>query len=159
MLLGASGVFGMSIGKRKTEMLLDSIPNLLDIYKDLSREELVILINSVEGFSDKTTAKIIENLPWADKFYQNIKPYVSIKEEIIATNDLENMKVVFTGFRDTALEEKVKLRGGKVVTSVSKNTTVLVVADKDSKSSKVQKAIELGIDIYNKEEFQKTFNI
>lgn len=159
MLLGASGVFGMSIGKRKTEVLLDSIPNLLEIYKDLSREELVMLINSVEGFSDKTTAKIIENLPWADKFYQNIKPYVSIKEEIIATNDLENMKVVFTGFRDTALEEKVKLRGGKVVTSVSKNTTVLVVADKDSKSSKVQKAIELGIDIYDKEEFQKTFNI
>ena len=158
ILLGASGVFGMSIGKRKTETLLSAIPNLLDIYKEMTKDELIELINSVEGFSDKTSLKIIENLPWADKFYENIKPYVTFKEEIIATNDLEGMKVVFSGFRDTELEDQVKIRGGKVVTSVSKNTTVLVVSDKHSGSSKIQKAMNLGIAVFEKDEFIKNFN-
>jgi len=158
-LLGASGVFGMSIGKRKTEILLDAIPDLLDIYKLISKEELTELINGVEGFSDKTTAKIIENLPWADKFYENIKPYTTIKQKITASDDLKKMKVVFSGFRNLELEEHVKTRGGKVVTSVSKNTTALVVSDKDSKSSKIQKAIDLGINIYDEEEFKDTFRL
>lgn len=159
LLLGASGVFGMGMGTRKVESLFQAIPDILDIYKTISKEELVELVNNVEGFSDKTTSKIVENLPWADKFIDNIKPYIKLKIVFKLSNDLKDMKVVFSGFRDKNLEEIIKQRGGKVVTSVSKNTNTLVVADKDSSSSKITKAIELGIDIYDKEEFLELINL
>lgn len=158
-LLGASGVFGMGLGTRKMESLLNGIPNILTIYKDIPEEELFQMINDIEGFSDKTTSKIVESLPWAEKFVENLKPYISLKEDICCLDDLKDMKVVFTGFRDKDLEEIIKNRGGKTVTSISKNTTVLVVADKYSKSSKTQKAIELNIPIYEKEEFMEIFKL
>lgn len=156
-LLGASGVFGMGMGKRKVENLLNAIPDLLTLYKIMTKEDITIMINSVEGFSDKTTSKIVHNLPWADKFVESIKPFISLKDETKDANDLKNMKVVFTGFRDLELEEMIKKRGGNVTTSVSKNTTILVVADKNSSSSKIQKARDLGIDIYDNEEFVNIF--
>lgn len=158
-LLGASGVFGMGLGVRKMELLLANIPNILTIYKDIPKEELFEMINEVEGFSDKTTTKIIESLPWAEKFIENLKPYITVKEKTRATDDLKELKVVFTGFRDKDLEEKIKNRGGKTVTSISKNTTVLVVADKFSRSSKTLKATELNIPIYEKEEFMEIFKL
>jgi DNA ligase (NAD+) len=158
LLLGASGIFGMSIGVRKVESLLESLPNLLDVYKDMSEEDLRKLINSVDGFSDKTTNKIIENLPWADKFYNNMKPYISLKVSETSYTDFKDMKIVFSGFRDTELEEIIKERGGKVSTSVSKNTSLLIVNDTDTSSSKYKKAKDLGVQIMRKDEFISKYN-
>ena len=56
-------------------------------------------------------------------------------------------------------EEKIKKRGGKVLTSVSKNTSILVVADIFDTTSKIQKAKEFNIPIYLKEEFLTKFNL
>ena len=159
LILGASGVLGMGIGTKKVETLLSAIPNLLVIYKDMTRDDLFTMINSVEGFSEKTTTKIIDNLSWADKFIASIKPYISLKINKNVNNDMENQKIVFSGFRDKHLEEQIKQRGGKVVTSVSKNTTILVVSDKDSSSTKIQKAAEFNIDIYTKDEFIQNYNL
>ena len=158
LLLGSSGVFGLNIGAKKLELLFNAIPNILDIYKDHSYEDLYNEIINIEGFSDKTTSQIIDNLKWAEKFINSMEKYITIKDEKPISDDLLNYKIVFSGFRDKLLEEKIKKRGGKVVTSVSKNTTLLVVADINDKSSKIQKARELGIDIYEKEDFIKVFN-
>ena len=160
-LLGASGIFGMGLGIRKLETLLNSIPNLLDLYDVLSEDEIYIMINNVEGFSDKTTTKILENLKWAKKFFKNISPYISLKEEKNSNtkSDFEGIKIVFTGFRDIILEQKIKEVGGKVLTSISKNTSILVVDDINTRSSKAQKAKELNIPIYEKDEFLKKFNL
>ena len=158
LLLGASGVFGLNIGTKKVELLFNAFPNILDIYKDYSYEELYNEIINIEGFSDKTTTQIIDNLEWAEKFIKNMDKYITLKDERPISDDLLNYKIVFSGFRDKILEEKIKKRGGKVVTSVSKNTTLLVVADIYETSAKIKKAKELGIDIYEKEEFIKRFN-
>lgn len=158
LLLGASGVFGLNIGVKKVELLFNTFPNILDIYKDYSYEELYNEIINIEGFSDKTTVQIIDNLEWAEKFIKNIDKYITLKDEKPISDDLLNYKIVFSGFRDKILEEKIKKRGGKIVTSVSKNTTILVVADIYETSAKIKKAKELGIDIYEKEQFIKTFN-
>jgi DNA ligase (NAD+) len=158
-LLGASGIFGMGIGSRKLETLLNNIPDILDIYIDMPKDELYEMINNVDGFSDKTTTRIVENLPWASKFIKSVEPYIKIKTKKKNMSDLNELKAVFSGFRDKDLEEKVKQRGGKVVTSVSKNTTALVVADKYSSSSKITKAREMGIDIFDKDEFVEFFSL
>lgn len=158
LLLGASGVFGLNVGVRKVELLFNAFPNILDIYTDYSYEELYNEIINIEGFSDKTTRKIIDNLEWAEKFIKNIRKYITLKDEKCVSDDLINYKIVFSGFRDKMLEDKIKKRGGKVVTSISKNTTLLIVADIEKSGGKMEKARELGIDIYEKEEFIKVFN-
>ena len=58
------------------------------------------------------------------------------------------MKIVLSGFRDKKLEESIISRGGKVVTSVSKQTSILVVASLSTElSGKASKALELGVTI------------
>ena len=55
-----------------------------------------------------------------------------------------------TGFRDSALEEKLKKMGAKIGSSVSKNTFMVLVKDKKSEESmtgKIKDAKELGIQI------------
>ena len=65
------------------------------------------------------------------------------------------MKVCFTGVRDKELEAEIAAQGGEVVSSVSKNTTHLIVADHNSSSSKAVKARALGIPIFSIESFKK----
>lgn len=69
-------------------------------------------------------------------------------------------KIVFTGFRDKELEKNIKANGGKVSTSVSSNTTILVHADSaDKSSSKFTKATKLGTKLMSVTEFKQTYNL
>jgi len=70
---------------------------------------------------------------------------------------LKDMAVIFTGFRNKDWEDKIKEGGGRVVTSVSKNTTLVVAADPDDNTGKITKAKELGITIISKNEFEKQY--
>ena len=71
---------------------------------------------------------------------------------------LENMTIVITGRlnrfsnRDAFINEIVN-HGGKVVNSVSKNTSILINNDIESNSSKNRTAKELNIPILTEEEF------
>ena len=90
----------------------------------------------------------------ANKFIEDIKPFVTFKKENKVINNIfENKKIIFSGFRDILMEENISNLGGKITTSISKNTNILIVADRDTSSSKMKKAEELGIDIYTKQEF------
>jgi len=70
---------------------------------------------------------------------------------------LKDMAIIFTGFRNKDWEDRIKEGGGRVVTSVSKNTTLVVAADPDDNTGKIAKAKELGITIISKEEFEKQY--
>lgn len=75
-------------------------------------------------------------------------------------NQFQNETIVFTGIRDKDLQETIESKGGKVTTSVSKNTTMVVTSENpDKSSSKYKKAVELKIKIYTVSEFKKKFNI
>ena len=158
-LLGSSGIFGRGIGNKKIDILLESIPNILELYSKVSKDDLFKRINDINGFSDKTTNNIINNLQWAIKFVEKMKPFISFKITKKTLQDLKELKVVFSGFRDKKLEEEITKRGGKVLTSVSKNITCVVTVDLNKISSKIQKAIDLNINIYQKENFLKMFNL
>jgi DNA ligase (NAD+) len=66
---------------------------------------------------------------------------------------LKDMKICFSGFRDKDLEKDIDNKGGKVTTSVSKNTKYLIVKSLDDVSSKINDAKKLGIEIFEKEDF------
>ena len=62
---------------------------------------------------------------------------------------------VFTGIRVPEYEKFIVENGGKIGSSISKNTTHLVMKSKGSGSNKEKKAIELGISILEIEDLEK----
>ena len=153
-ILGASGIFGFGMGKVRVNNLFDEIPGILEYDKVMSKKQLYTKIMQIEGFSDKTTKNIVDNIDWAIKFVLTLDNFAVFKKRIVVGNNMSGLKVVFTGFRDVALQEKIVSRGGKVVNSVSKNTNILVVVNKNAKlSGKATDAKKLGIEILEKDEF------
>jgi DNA ligase (NAD+) len=71
------------------------------------------------------------------------------------------MTFVFSSFRDKELQETIEMMGGKVSTSVSKNTDYLVVKDDlvlENKTEKIKKAEDLGVKIITKVNLVKLLN-
>lgn len=64
------------------------------------------------------------------------------------------MYVCMTGFRDKELENELIKQGHEVLSSVTAKCTVLVVADMNSTSSKMQKAQKMGIRIVDRKTFE-----
>jgi NAD-dependent DNA ligase len=70
------------------------------------------------------------------------------------------MKIVFTGFRDAELEQKIENNGGSVGNSVSGKTSLVLVLDLELKSSsKLDKAKKLKINIMTKSDFIKKYKL
>ena len=155
VVLGASGVFGFGIAEKRLDALLKAIPDLLTLYKIQTKSEIRDRIATVEGFSDVMAEQVAENLRSADKLITRLSPYLVLEQEELVSDALAGKKFVMTGFRDKELEEEIVKRGGKVVGSVSKATTALIVASKESESLKMETARELSIPIYTRDEFRK----
>jgi len=161
LVLGASGVFGIGIGTKKITTLLNDFPDLLDVYGTMKNEDILESIIKVDGFSYITAKKVVDNLAEAKKFIVDIRQFATFKEKSVpqgVCSDLYNMKIVLSGFRDKKLEEDIVARGGKVTTTVSKQTSILVVASIDAEpSGKAAKAKELGVQIVQVKDFVNRF--
>ena len=102
------------------------------------------------------------NYEVADKIYK----YLIIEENNTANtnNVLEGLNFVITGSvhnwknRDE-LKSFIEAKGGKVLGSVSKNTSYLINNDIESNSGKNKKAKELDIPIISEENFLKKFDL
>jgi DNA ligase (NAD+) len=152
LVLGSSGVFGFGLGRKKITTLMDDFPDILDVYKTMSSSELLARVLQVEGFATKTAQKIVDNVNWADKFITALKHFATFKKKVVVGDSLKGVKAVFTGGKDKNLEEQIVVRGGKVATSVSKNTTVVIIGG-PKPGGKLQKAKNLGIEILEKQAF------
>ncbi len=101
----------------------------------------------VEFFSKETTKYIVERLKSAGVKVENENKQIGSSFEgltFVLTGTLENMT------RDEA-SEMIKIRGGKVSSSVSKKTDYVLAGEEAG--SKLTKAQTLGVKIINKEEF------
>ena len=74
-------------------------------------------------------------------------------------SSLAGEQVVMTGFRDAGLESLIKENGGAVGSGVSGKTTILLVKDLDSGSSKVTKARSMGIPIMLPNAFRAKYKL
>lgn len=102
-------------------------------------------------FREESNLKLIDDLK---KLGVNME---YLGRNVVLDENFANKKFVITGSisvmpRDE-LKEEISLRGGNVTTSISKNTDVLVVGD--SPGSKLDKALSLGITIWNEDELLK----
>lgn len=150
-LMTASNVFGTGMGERKLKALLKEIPTILD----LPGQGLIQKICAVEGFQTKTAEKVAANLP-AFKAFLKAHPQITVASEPASTSssgpsaagvDFTGQVIVFTGFRNKEWEKLVTNNGGKVVTSVSAKTTLLVAKDPTTHTGKVDAALQLNIPV------------
>ena len=154
-VLGASGIFGFGMGRKRTENLFNEYPKILEEYSTISSKELYEKVLKIEGFSDITAKQVVDNIYWADMFIKIMQIFATFKSNTKISDALKGKKIVFSGFRDAKLEEIVVSMSGKMTTSISSNTNILVVASKGGvPTGKVKKAMEIGtIEILTKQEF------
>jgi len=158
--MSATHIFGRGIGEKKLREIIRKYPNI--IHDELSKKELTEKILQVEGFSDITTAKFVDNLEEFKKYCEKLNKIYDIsniikkKEDKKIGSKFKDEIIVFTGIRDKDLERKIEDNGGKVTSSISKNTTLLIHADDDNNnSSKYKKAKSLNIKTISITDFKK----
>lgn len=151
-LMGACGIFGFGIGRKRVITLMTDIPDLLERDKTGLKERIL----KVEGFSEIMAEKVINNIEYAITFMREISTHVSFAVDTRKSNSLVGLKYAFSGFRSLELEKDIQDRGGIIVTSISKKTTAIIVQTRDTTlTGKVSKAMSLGVVLYTKDEFIK----
>ncbi len=174
-LMSGTIIFGRGMGTRKLKQIILKYPDILDHDPDDS-DELKEMIMEVEGFSDISADKFVENFNEFLEFLENLKKVTDHNLEFkpkanpkskskskakgkSATVDMSKEIVVMTGFRDDDIKNFIESNGGKVTEGVSKKTTLLLHVPTDKVSSKYQKADDLGIKILTKDEFIKAYKL
>jgi DNA ligase (NAD+) len=155
-----------SIKKSTTNVQLSKVQHASGIFSGLGSKKLALLehfsekptidqVMEIEGFAEISAKTYVENYDSFVEFIENLPITIEEKKEVVlAGTDLEGKMFVFTGVRRKDLEEVIESRGGKIGSSVSKNTTYLVMKSKGSGSSKETKAISLGVGILTVEELE-----
>lgn len=157
-------LFGLGIKQvgGKTAKILASIFKTLDNLQKACFQELtaipdigpIIAKNIIAYFSDEENQKLIAEL----KEHNLNMTYLSKEKEKDA--NFLGKTFVLTGTlskitRDEA-SSLIEDKGGKTTSSVTKKTSVVIVGD--NPGSKYDKAINLGIEIWNEEEFLEKLN-
>ena len=141
----ASNLF-KGLGSRKLEPLAK--------YDSCDKKPTLEEVVAVEGYSDISASAYLEGFDkfweWAEQLPITVAVYEAPKEGIYTGKNF-----VFTGFRSPELEQEIAELGGKITSSVSKNTYALVMKKKGSGSSKEKKALDLGVIVYEKEELEQ----
>jgi DNA ligase (NAD+) len=150
----ASGCFKKS-GSKKLKLINDYI--LESKNQNPSLKELI----EINGLSDILVNDYLNNIDKFNLFYKEIEQFINIKTQTISQpkqGSLTGLSFVFTGFRDDEMEKYIIDNGGEVKSGISKNVKYLIVKYKGSGSGKEQKAIDLGIEILDSDEFKLKFN-
>lgn len=154
-----------SIQKAITNVPLSKLQHATGIFRGLGSKKLILLdfatkptidqVMAIEGFAEISAKTYVDKYDEFFEFIKDLPIKIEKKVEVAAVgSDLENDTFVFTGIRRGDLEEIIESRGGKIGSSVSKNTTYLVMKSKGSGSSKETKALDLGVKILTVEELE-----
>ena len=136
--------------------------NMVSVFK-LHKLDEIDEVRSLDGIGDKVVNALID-------FFQNretlnlvnnlIEMGVTIQdyEKIETDSILSGKRIVITGTLESMSRAEAKVRieslGGKVVSSISKNTNYLITGEKPT-NSKIDKANSLAVKIINEKEMFK----
>ena len=143
-LISASNVFGRGFGDKKVELILNSYPDILtsDESHDIKVEKLI----SIKGLAKKTAEAFVDKISDFIKFINEANLTNKLNfippKKIITNHILNDKTIVFTGKRDTELENTIKKLGGIISNDMKSNVFALVSDDKTSTSAKMKVAKE-----------------
>ena len=140
--LGSLGIDGISTKKFHDLLQHVSYDELLD--SGYNKE--IYALTGIPGFKEKTSTKTIEGIYDNRKLIEKLENYLTILDE--PQDEGITFTACFTKVRDYELEEWIALNGGHVNnSSVTKDTSFVVVPNMNVTSSKTDKAIRLNIPI------------
>ena len=158
-IMAASNKIGHGIGEERIKHVLAVYPNLLTEYKKWDEETFIENLKELNGWETKTSTLFVSNFEEFIKFFNSIKKYIKLEvNKKVVKGNFTDMVVVLTGFRDKDLQTQIESQGGKIGSSISKNTNYLVVKDQsmiDEPTDKIRKAMDLGINIITRKELIK----
>ena len=162
-IMSASNIFGRGFSDKKLEIIMDSYPNVLLSNESVS--DKVKKIAAMKGMAAKTAEAFVEKIP---NFIQFIKesgldnklnqPVIE-KKPVDVSHPLFGKTIIMTGFRDNSIQDALKSVGAKLGTSVSKNTFIVLVKDKNDDTGKAAEAKNLKIPLMTVEEFRQKYLI
>lgn len=165
-LMAASNLFGRGFGTRRLKLIINKYPNIM--HKKWSESKLIEKIKDIDGFDDVTATQFATNLKEFKNFYSELAKVVDLTHLTNIQKDNKNDNknnllngeiIVFTGVRDKNTEEFIENNGGKVSTSLSSKTTMLIYLDENSSSSKLEKAKKMGIKTMPLVDFKNKYKI
>lgn len=151
--MAASGCFHL-LAEKKLSAVVEAYP---DILKSNWNSSLYSRMLMLAGFGEKSAKSFVEGYPDFLKLVQNIK--VSFSKKEVCGDLLAGQSICFTRVRDTCTENYIVANGGKVVSSVSKNTSLLIVKDLNTPSSKKECADKLGISVETLQQFKSKYSL
>ena len=158
-IMTASNKIGHGIGEERIKQVLLTYPNLLNDYKKWEEDEFINNLKQINGWEIKTSKLFVTNFDDFIKFFNSIKKYIKLEAiKKVINGEFTDKIIVLTGFRDKELQNKIENQGGKIGSSISKNTDFLVVKDQimiDEPTDKIKKAIDLNIKIITKDQLIK----
>lgn len=161
-LMAVTNLFGRGMGQRRINVILKKYPDIL-VSKE-SDEEKRKKVAALDGFAEKTAAHFVDHIPEFIDFLEETELTSRLKELAPSSAEktspkkkhpLYEKRIVFTGFRDKELAQKLEAVGAVVSSSISGKTFAVIY--KDDTSEKVRKAKEKGVDIYTLDEFIHKF--
>lgn len=147
-LMAASCIFP-NFGERRFEKIVDVLPNILEIATETHLAEHIQLIG---GFN-QLAYEFVEKLPIFIEWLKEHKTITVAAPKRPVSTTLAGMTVVFSGFRDSNLQDQIKERGGKVTTSISGKTTLLILKNLNDGKGKAEEAAKRGIPTISLEQF------
>ncbi len=151
--LSALGISGGAYNK--CEKVVFAGYDSLEKIKELSPEKL----RAIDGFAEKSSVDFFESLSAKFELINELEQVGFSFEEVVKNETaLTDKKICITGSlseKRSVIEGKIRDASGIVVSSVTKNTDILVTNDQTSGSSKLKKAQSLGIEILTEEELIK----
>lgn len=155
-LMGSLNYFGSGFGLRKAKLLLDQVD--YSVLKTMSIEQIATL----NQFDIKTATNVVNGIPLFEEYLVQFKDYIKFGQPVEPVgNALSNCIIVFTGFRDKALQASIESLGGKVGSSVSGKTTHLLASGKsiDEGSGKMDKAKQMGVKVMTPDQFKEEYGL
>jgi DNA ligase (NAD+) len=153
IFLAALGISGGAYSK--CEKVVRAGFDSIDKIKKLTLAELM----SIESFAEKSAtdflSSLTEKIPLINEL---IELGFEFTVEETRETEVTGKKICITGAlteKRPVIEDKIREGGGIVVSSVSKNTDILVTNETDPSSSKYKKALELKINIISEADLMK----
>ena len=161
-IMAASNLFGRGFGETRFESIINMYPDILT--NQLDKNEKIEKIKQVDGIAGKTAIQFVNNIEKFISFIneanlQNKLDNNKLISSVIVEHELTGKKIVMTGFRDKELIEKLKSIGCLLSDSVTKNTHLVLVKDKDDDTAKINQAKDLNIDLMLPEEFKNKYGL
>ena len=156
-IMSASNTFGRGFSEKKIELIMEAYPNVL-----LSKEtngQKIAKISAIKGMATKSAEAFVERIPEFINFIKEagivkkLAEGIAEKKDVDQSHPLFGKSIVMTGFRDTALQEKLKDIGAKLGSSVSSKTFVVLVKDKEEDTGKANEARKLNVPLMTPHEF------